>query len=123
MFNKFKSKITLTGLLLASQIATVSATHVTGHVVNPGGITPISTPTNPNIPNIIEAIMNWGFGLLIALAALFVLWAAYMYLTAGAIEGNLDKAKQYIFYAVIAIVIGFIARGLVTVITGLLQTT
>lgn len=121
MLNKFKSKITLTGLLLVSQIATVGAT--SHNVTNPGGITPVIVPTNPNIPNIVNAILNWGFGLLIALAALFVLWAAYMYLTAGAIEGNLDKAKQYIFYAVIAIVIGFIARGLVTVITGLLQTT
>ncbi|HZX00873.1 MAG TPA: hypothetical protein VFE87_00530 [Candidatus Paceibacterota bacterium] len=115
MINKFKSKITSTALLLASQVATVSAQ-------GPGGVTPIATSGTINIPGIVNSIMNWGFGLLVVLAALFMLWAAYMYLTAGAIEGNLDKAKHYILYAVIAIVVGFIAKGIVTVITGLLGT-
>lgn len=105
MFNKFNSKVISTALLLVSQVPAAYATHQ-------GGLEHVGTTTAVNIPLIVENVMNFGVALLIAIAALFILWAAYMYLTAGAIEGNMDKAKHYILYAVVAIFIALIAKAL-----------
>ena len=115
MFNKFNSKITLTTFLLASQIATVSAA-----VDSLGNVVPIVTSNALDIPAIFDRLMNWGVALLVALAALFILWAAYMYLTAGAVEGNMDKAKHYMLYAVIAIFIAFLAKAIPIVVKTLI---
>ncbi len=114
MMNKLGLKITSTGMLLASQIAAVSAQ---------GNVSSVNVPPTLDIPAIVDRVMNWGFGFLIVIAALFLLWAAYMYLTASVFPDNMNKAKNYILYAVIAIVVAFIARGAVTIVTTLLRGT
>jgi len=86
-----------------------------------GGVSPIVPPDTIDVPGLINRIMNWAFGLLIVLAAAFIFFAAYLYLTAGGNEANTAKAKNYIIYAVIAIIVGFVARGLVSIVIGLLQ--
>lgn len=113
MINKFNSKIVSTALLFASQAATVYAQAL------PGNLPPVNTTNSIDIPRIIENIMNFGVALLVALAAIFILWAAYMYLTAGAIEDNLTKAKQYMLYAIIAIFVALIAKAIPIVVKGL----
>ena len=118
MFNKLKSKITLTGLLLASQVAVVSAEHPASSAT--GWVKPVHVETGVDIPATINTIINWGFGLLIASAGLFILWAAFLYLTGGAVEDNVKKAKQFILYALIAIAVGFLSRGLVNIVQGFL---
>jgi len=86
-----------------------------------GGVTSGNLQPTIDIPAIVLRVMNWAFGLLIVLAAAFIFFAAYLYLTAGTQPDNVGKAKQYIIYAVVAIVVGFVARGLVSIVTGLLQ--
>jgi hypothetical protein len=112
MTNKLGLKITSTALLFASWIATTMAAA--------GNVAPVAVPTTVDIPGTANRVMDWGFGVLIILAALFILYAAFMYLTAQAIEGNLAKAKNYILYAIIAIVVAFVARASVGIITSLL---
>lgn len=65
--------------------------------------------------------MNWSFGLLIVLAAAFILYAAFLYLTSATQPEKIENAKKYIIYAVVAIVVGFVARGLVSIVIDLLQ--
>lgn len=116
MINKLGLKITSTALFLASQVAVVSAVHI-------GGAKHITLADNPDIPGIVNNIVDWGFGLLIGVAAIFIIWAAFLYLTGGAVEDNIKKAKNLILYAVIAIVVGFLAKGLVATVTTLLGVT
>jgi len=92
-----------------------------GIVSAQGGVGAGNLPPTIDIPSIVLRVMNWAFGLLIVLAAAFIFFAAYLYLTAGTQPDNVGKAKQYIIYAVVAIVVGFVARGLVSIVTGLLQ--
>jgi hypothetical protein len=79
-----------------------------------GGINPVNLPDSPNtVLNVINNIMNFLFGLLLVIAALFILYAAYLYLTSGGDEEQTKKARQYIIYAVVAIIVGFLARAIV----------
>ena len=87
-----------------------------------GGVAPVPVPTTVDIPQLITTVLNWAFGLLLVLAAAFILYAGFLYLMGGTNEENIGKAKNYILYAVIAIVIGFLARGIVAIVRGLLGT-
>jgi len=113
MMSQLKYKLSSLALALTlSPIGTVRAQ---------GGVTPVTPPTTIDIPGLVNRIMNWAFGLLIVLAAAFIFYAAYLYLTAGQNPDNQARAKNFILYAVVAIVIGFVARGLVSIVVGLLQ--
>lgn len=116
MISKLKSKLASIALSLTlSPIAAAKAQ---------GGVTPVAPPSTIDIPSLVTRIMNWAFGLLIVLAAAFIFYAAYLYLTAqstGKAEEKITQAKNFILYAVIAIIVGFVARGLVSIVIGLLQ--
>jgi len=98
--------------LVLSPLATASAI---------GGIESVAPPEQIYIKDTIVRITNWSFGLLIVLAAAFIFYAAFLYLTAGQSPDNQAKAKNYILYAVVAIIVGFVARGLVSIVINLLQ--
>lgn len=89
-----------------------------------GGITPptMPAPEQLRLGEIINRIFGWGFGLLIALAGIFILIGAYYYLFSGGEEGKIEKAKNYFLYAIIAVVIAALARGIVYVVQQLLLT-
>lgn len=86
-----------------------------------GGVTPIAPPPDVNVVSLIDRIVNFAFGLLIVIAGVMIFYAAYIYLFAGQTPDNTKKAKGLIIYALVAIVVAFLARGLVTIVRGLLQ--
>ena len=51
------------------------------------------------------------FEVLIAVSVIMVLWAAYLYATAGDDMEQVSHAKQAIFYAAIGIIVAFLANG------------
>ena len=80
-----------------------------------GGITPVTPPEDPSlIGNTITRVINFAFGLLLFIAAAFIVYAAFLYLTAK--EDNIKTARSYLIYAVVAIVVGFLARALVALV-------
>ena len=72
------------------------------------------------IGEILNRVSNWLFGLLILLAGLFIMWAAYKYLTAGADPESAKEAKKIIIYAIIAIVIAALSKGMVYIVLQLI---
>ncbi len=113
--NKFKSKLILATLSLPLlPVAVVRATHI-GGVVHTADV-----PSTIDIPKIITAAINFGFWLLIALAAAFILYAAFLYLTGSGDEKSVASAKNTIVYAVVAIIVAFVSKGLVNIVQGLL---
>ncbi|PIR88941.1 MAG: hypothetical protein COU07_03525 [Candidatus Harrisonbacteria bacterium CG10_big_fil_rev_8_21_14_0_10_40_38] len=64
----------------------------------------------------IDRIFSFAFGILLVVAGLMILYAAFLYLQGGANEANVTKAKNYILYAVIAIIVAFLSRALVAFI-------
>ncbi|MCL5006577.1 MAG: hypothetical protein M1153_00290 [Patescibacteria group bacterium] len=76
-----------------------------------------SVPTSPissvqQIKPFLTTLLSWGYFFFFFLTAVFVLWAAFDYLTAGGDEKKLASAKNKILYAVVAVVIALIATGI-----------
>lgn len=67
----------------------------------------------------INKIADWMLGFLVALAAIFIVIAAYYYLTASGNQEQTGKAKSMIIYAIVAIVIGLLAKVIVQLATQL----
>lgn len=86
-----------------------------------GGITSVTPPATIDIPTIISTVTSWLFGLLLALATIFIIIAAFLYLTSAGDEEKVKKAKNLIVYAIIAIAIGFVAYGGVALIRSMLS--
>ena len=56
------------------------------------------------------------FGILLALAVIFLIYAAFIFLTSEGTPAKIESAKNIIIYAIVAIVLGVIAKGVVMVI-------
>ena len=78
----------------------------------PGVPCSITTTGGPNtIYNILANVINIAFIVLMLLAVLFIIWAAFNYLTAGGDAEKVENAQRQLMYAVIAIVIGLLAKA------------
>jgi len=69
--------------------------------------------------NIIKTVTSWLFGILLVAAVLFLIYAAFLYLTSGGDEEKTKKAKSYVIYAVIAVAIGILAYSIVALVGSL----
>lgn len=84
------------------------------------GITP-NTPGNQiRVAPIAGRITNWLFGLLLALAALFVIYAGFLLLVSRGSEEEVTKAKRFVLYAVVAVVVAALAKVIVAIVKQLL---
>jgi magnesium-transporting ATPase (P-type) len=86
---------------------------------------PITAPSNINSINqitgsagIICVIINWFFWLLIVLTIVFVLWAAFKYLTAAGEPEKVKEASHILLYAAVAVIVALIAKGLPLIVSG-----
>jgi len=70
--------------------------------------------------NTVNTIANWFFFILISVAFVFILYAGFLFMTAGTNPENKDKAGQMIAAALVGIVIAILARVIPGVITGIL---
>ncbi len=84
---------------------------------NPGGIISVEpADKETSIAAIMTTVLNWAFGLLIVLAALFIIWAAFLYLTSGGDSEKTEHATKFIVFAVVAIVVAALARAVVYIV-------
>ena len=73
------------------------------------------------VVSLIETITNWVFTILLVLAVLFILFAAFKYLTSGGGE-EVGKAHKMLIYAAVAIAVAFLAKGIVFVVAELVTS-
>lgn len=85
--------------------------------------TPESPETAPTVVesaheliSLIERIGNWVFALLIAVAAVFLIYAGFKWVTAGGNPEEVNKARLMLINALIGVAIALLARGMVQVI-------
>ncbi len=106
-----KNKISIIGAVAGSVLPFISLAQST-----------IPGPQNPQLPGITNVsfgtvstvfctIAGWFFTLLLLLAIIYILWAAYNYLTSNGDEEKIKKANHQLFYAAIAIIVAILARG------------
>lgn len=65
---------------------------------------------------LINNLISWMQYLLFALASLFIVVAAFLYLFAGGDPEKTGKAKNMVIYSIIAIAIALLATGIVLVV-------
>lgn len=95
---------------------------LTALAVETAPITPsVSIKSVEDILEIADTVVEWAFAFFFALAAFFILWAAYEYLTAGGAEAKLTSAKNKLVYAAVGIGIALVARSIVTVVQTFIQ--
>ena len=84
-------------------------------------------PPAPKVPQNIgpigafNLIFNWVYTIVFVLAAFFLLLAAYTFITAGGDPEKLGKARGYLLYAVIGVIVGVLAYGLVSFVRSQLE--
>jgi hypothetical protein len=69
---------------------------------------------------IFDTIIKWLFTILLVMAVLMIIYAAFLYLTSGGDEEKTSKAHKTIIYAVVAIAVAFLAQGVSFVVAQLL---
>jgi peptidoglycan/LPS O-acetylase OafA/YrhL len=69
----------------------------------------------------IVTAVNWMIDVFWILAVAFVMWAAFLYLTAGGNEEKITEAKKRLIYALIAAVIAILAVSIDYIVFNLLS--
>lgn len=60
----------------------------------------------------INLIARWMFAILMALGVVFILWAGFQYLISQGDETKIKKAKDFLIYAIVAMVVGVLAGSM-----------
>ena len=68
-----------------------------------------NTFTKGNIGNFINGLATWFSGIIFAISVLAILYAAFLFVTAGDNEEKVTKAKSIIAYGAIGIVVAMLA--------------
>lgn len=79
----------------------------------------VPTPVDnlSDIVHFIDQAARWFFAVILALAVVYLLYAAFLYLTAAGDPGKTEKAKNIIIYAITGIAVALIAGGITSVVT------
>lgn len=70
--------------------------------------------------DIFDNITNWIFVVLLAVATLFLIFAGFLFITAGGNPEQTTKARQMLINALIGVAIALGAKGLVAVVKSVL---
>lgn len=91
----------------------------------PGGLTETPSGTLNSVDSIytkLVVIIKWIYTLFLALTVIFIIMAAFAYLTAGGDPAKVKKANSKLIYAIVAIVVAILAFSLRTIISNLIAS-
>jgi len=75
-----------------------------------GPVQPVTVIQRPGqISDLLQSILTWVGGIVFTISLIMLLWAAILYLTAGASETAHTKAKNVLIYAIVGIVVAILA--------------
>ena len=73
----------------------------------------VESLTFRDVVRILNRLANWMFIVLLSIAVIMIIISAYKYLTAGGDESKVSSAHKTLIYALIAIGVGLLAKGLI----------
>lgn len=68
----------------------------------------------------IENVANWLFAILLAVALIFILYSAFLFMTAAGDPSRVTSARQTLVYALIGVAIAFLTRGLIVILKSII---
>ncbi len=83
---------------------------------DPGTITDSNVESVQDVQGIVQDIVGWVQVFFYIIATLFIILAAYGYLTSGGEAEKTKEAKNKVIYAVVAIAIALVAGGVVQLV-------
>lgn len=92
-----------------------------------GIVTEVPLPSNAprtfeGFIGIFNTLINWFFTILLIVAIIYILLAAYNYLTAAGDDDKVKKAHKMLIYAVVGIAVALLAQGVRFVVAQLVRT-
>ncbi len=77
----------------------------------------------PDVPvmTVLNRIVNWVFSIFLVVAVLFIIIAAFYFVTAQGKPEQINQAKNFLLWAVIGVVVAVASRGLVQWIRGVIE--
>lgn len=82
----------------------------------PAGAIP-SVSGGVNIWELLAKALNWFFNALIFIAAIFIVYAGWMYITAAGDENKAKKGLNTLIYALIGVGIALLAKALIYIVS------
>jgi len=64
----------------------------------------------------LERITNWLFALLLVVAAIFIIIAGYLFVMAMGDPDKTKTARSFVMWALIGVLVGFVAKGLIMLV-------
>jgi len=111
------SKIKYLGAALAAQFLPLIASAA----VTPPSNLPTVNLTKQSIADLISSFANYFAGIIGALGVLVMLYAAFLYMTAGGDEEKVGKAKKSFIYGLVGIGVAILAFGMFQLVASFLQ--
>ena len=119
MNSKVKSIIVSVGLISVLAVTNLAFAQPQ---VNIPGTTDTGINTANSVVDPVKRIIGWVYTVFFILAVLFILMAAFTYLTAAGDEAKLAKAKNQIIYAAVAVVVALLAIGFSSIVGSFIST-
>jgi len=109
--DSLKTKITavVLGVSLLSIMVNVAVGQIQSNIPGVQNVTGITTVGG--LVDIVRGVVRWVYIIFFILAVLFILFAAFTYLTAGGEAEAINKAKTQLIYAAVAIAVALLAVG------------
>jgi len=107
-------------VVLLSLVAVASPVSAQNLNFQPGDGPPEGIRSFAGFLGVFDTMISWLFIVLMALSVIFIILAAFSYLTAGGDEEKVKGAHKKIVWAIVAIAVAFLAQGVAYVIAELL---
>ena len=114
-----KKSIVLAFLLFLTLALPLFAFATHGGEHPPGGGIPQGPQTGSELLITLNSITNWLFIALLIFAVIFIVLAAFQFLTGGGEPQQIAEARRKLIYAAIAIIVGSLARGIPAAISNI----
>ena len=86
---------------------------------NPVGEGPVTT--GDELENLLGSVGDWFFTIFLLVAIIFLIWSAFLYLTAAGDPTKVSKAKTALIYAIVGIAVALLAGGLTDLVGNILE--
>jgi len=112
---KLSLVVSTIGLLLLGNVAI-------GQVAQIPGIQQTGPTTVGGLVDVLKGVIRWIYIIFFVIAVMFILFAAFSYLTAGGDAEKITTAKNRVIYAAIAIIVALLAVGFEVIIRNFLTS-
>jgi len=111
----------LSGLILASLL--VMPAMALADPIGAGGSPIEEVPGELNIMNLLNTIANWLLTILLIVAAIFIIIAGFLFVTAMGDPEKVKSARNFILWALIGVAVALASKGLVLLIREIVKSS